>query len=175
MSISDLRYCDSPYQVLLKVFLFTNIGIWQAFTNPVPYLANGNNTVDWTIVLLSEIIHAEINTVLGTWQRNGNSLLSLVLFNLLINLPAVGEGRGGGLPFTCFAMCDRVNEGRQGLLEEVNEGSLEPLDKRSVILMLENNILWFGNVCHLLCKMKLKFKSSSTDINIAKITNNLLK
>lgn len=65
-------------------------------------------------------------------------------FVQLINLPAVGEGWGGGLPFTCFAMCDRVNEGRQDLLEEVSEGSLEPLDKRSVILMLENNILCLG-------------------------------
>lgn len=54
--------------------------------------------------------------------------------------PGLGEW-----PLTCFAICDRVNGGKQDLLEEVSEGNPEPLDQRSVILTLENNhsLAWF--------------------------------
>ena len=48
------------------------------------------------------------------------------------------------MPLPGFAICDRVNEGRRGPLEEVSEESLEPLDQRSVILILENDVLQFG-------------------------------
>ena len=53
-------------------------------------------------------------------------------------------GWKGRLPLPGFAICDRVNEGRRGPLEEVSEESLEPLDQRSVILILENDVLQFG-------------------------------
>ena len=56
----------------------------------------------------------------------------------LIDRDRLGED---GSPFTYFVICDRVNMGRQGLLDEGIEGSPEPLDRRSVILTLENNIL----------------------------------
>lgn len=70
-------------------------------------------------------------------------MLSLILFNLLTNLqvPAGGRGRERRVAIYGFAFCDRVSEGRQGLPEEVSEGSLELLDQRSVILTLENNVL----------------------------------
>lgn len=87
-------------------------------------------------------------------------MLSWILFNLLITLQAQAgdRGRERRVAIYGFAFCDRVSEERQGLLEEVSEGSLELLDQRSVILTLENNVLWFGNVCLLIYNIKLKFK-----------------
>jgi hypothetical protein len=55
------------------------------------------------------------------------TLLILILFNLFIHLEGPAWGR---LQFICFAICDRVNVGRQGLLEEASEGILELLDQR---------------------------------------------
>lgn len=74
-------------------------------------------------------------------------------------VPAGGRGRERSVAIYCFAFCDRVSEGRRGLLEEVSEESLELLDQRSVILTLENNIVWFGHVCLLISNIKLKFKT----------------
>lgn len=134
--LSPLTEVQSPHRNNKSV-----LAVLQELTDPVkmaPEINNVGLVCPWNGI-------SRVQRLTQCWHtvHSSDLLLTLVLWNSCIPRQRTTMGR---LLFICFSICDRANVGRRGLLEEVNEGILEPLGQRSVILILKDSTLWSGNV-----------------------------